>query len=55
MLEAEQKPEFAEKFMGGKSLLVETFQGNKQTCLPIDCTVHMPKLSLSNQSKDAVL
>jgi hypothetical protein len=55
MLKAEQKPKFAEKFMGGKSLMVKALKGNKLTRLPIDRTVHPPKLSLSNQPKDAVL
>jgi hypothetical protein len=55
MLKAQQKPEFAEKFMGRETLMVEALEGNKLPCLPIDRTVHTPKLSLSNESKDAVL
>jgi hypothetical protein len=49
MLQTQQKPQFSQKLMGGKTGMIEAFERYKPTRLAMHSTKYPPKLPLAYQ------
>jgi hypothetical protein len=54
MLEAQQKPQFPQKFVGGEALMIQALEGDQLSGLAMGSTKHAAKLPLSHQPKNSI-